>query len=83
MNQHFYGSHVGHKIFSFKALREELAAAERRAEEERAAHSATKMVCSLKHILDSFFPIFRFSLHFFSSPHDGCFWLYLCFSSAL
>lgn len=65
MNQHFYGSYVGHKIFSFKALREEWAAAERRAEEERAAHNATKMVCSLNDILDSFSPFPRIPLHFF------------------
>ena len=31
-------------IFLFQALREELAAAERRAEDERTAHNATKMV---------------------------------------
>jgi hypothetical protein len=30
----------------FQAMREELASAERRAEEERAAHNATKMVCT-------------------------------------
>lgn len=37
----------GRNMFSCQALREELSAAERRAEEERAAHNAAKLVISL------------------------------------
>lgn len=34
-------------ILLYQAVREELASAERRAEEERTAHNATKMVCTV------------------------------------
>ena len=37
-----------------QALREELASAERRAEEERAAHNATKMVSNLNYLFLKF-----------------------------
>ena len=40
----FFSEICKNKIL-FQAMREELASAERRAEEERAAHNATKMVC--------------------------------------
>ena len=44
-----------------QALREELASAERRAEEERAAHNATKMVSNLNYL---FLKFLCFALYF-------------------
>lgn len=40
-----------YEIYLYQALREELASVERRAEEERAAHNATKMVCYINSII--------------------------------
>ena len=47
-----------------QALREELASAERRAEEERAAHNATKMVSNLNYL---FLKFLCFALYFSDS----------------
>lgn len=58
------------KLFSYQALREELASAERRAEEERAAHNASKMVSIHKiHCLYLFLCLFFSQVVFYCNNY--------------
>lgn len=60
------------KLLLLQAIREELASAERRAEEERAAHNATKMVRNLSYL---FLMFMCFALYFNDSVigRTGCY----------